>query len=87
MLNVFFQTGAINKDIVKEDDNTLTKQRFEGAIHGALKCIWCPRQPKCHHSELKVALVRLKCSFMLLPRRQPDLIEPYPKVQAGEPSC
>lgn len=60
---MFIKGGAVNKNIVEEDDNKMAKIRLEYEIHGGLKGRRAITQPKRHDLELIMAMVGVKCCF------------------------
>lgn len=57
------QTCTIHQYIVKENDDTLTKERLKYVIHSRLECGRRIREPKRHNQKFKVAIVSPEGSF------------------------
>lgn len=75
MIQVLLQGPAVHKYIIEEDYNALPEQWMKSAVHSPLEGVRCASQLECHNSEFKMTPVHLECSFVLFPRRQPDLVE------------
>ena len=86
MLNVVFKSTAVYKNVVEENQSTLTQQRVESGVHGALEGIWCVGQSEGHDSKLKLTPMCLECCFMFFTGCQTNLIKASPEIQARKPA-
>ena len=81
-----FESTAVHKNVVEENQSTLTQQRVESGIHGALEGIWCAGQSEGHDSKLKLTPMCLECCFMFFTGCQTNLIKASPEIQARKPA-
>lgn len=64
-------TGAVNQNIVKEDEDKFPQERLEYLIHQRLKSSRGVGQPKGHYEELVMALGGTESCFMDILRTDP----------------
>lgn len=77
-----FQCGAIHQNIIKKDDNELTKVRAEELVHARLESRWGISEPKWHNEELVMAVMCAKCGFVGITIVHLDLVRS--EVKLGE---
>ena len=49
-----FESTAVHKNVVEENQSTLTQQRVDSGVRGALEGIWGAGQSEGHDSKLKL---------------------------------
>ncbi|GBG78691.1 hypothetical protein CBR_g27917 [Chara braunii] len=64
VLKVGLEGGAIDKDIIKVDDDTDFEEVAEDVIHGGLECGGGIGESKGHHEELVVLEARMECGLV-----------------------
>ena len=63
---VFFNSFAINKDVIKINNNTFIQQFKKHSIHDPLKRTGCVTEAKWHNLKLIGAISACECSFELI---------------------
>ena len=81
-----FESTAVHKNVVEENQSTLMQQRVESGVHGALEGIWCAGQSEGHDSKLKLTPMCLESCFMFFTGSQTNLIKASPEIQARKPA-
>jgi hypothetical protein len=66
MLHMVFQRATVNKYIIHEYNNKLSKEGCQDGVHSALKNCRCICETKGHHFELIVSMMSLKSSFVFI---------------------
>lgn len=85
MVQVSIPGGAINQDIIEENDDEFAKKWLQQIIHGCLKGRGGVAKAERHDSKLIMAHVCAKSSFMDISLVHSDLMESLTKIQLGEP--
>lgn len=78
--------SAVDQDIVKEDQDTLSQKRVEGGVHGPLEGCKCPTETERHHSKFKMAEMGLEGRFVFFPTLHSNLMETGIEVQGRKPA-
>ena len=79
--------GAINEDVVKEDEDIPTQEWLEDEIHQRLEHGWHIVQPKGHDQKLEMAMVGVKCRLGHVFGMDADLVVPRSEIELREESC
>lgn len=84
MGNMLLKGGAINEDIIKENDDKFSKVRAEKIIHGCLKSGGCVSEAKWHDHKLIMAGMSSKRCFMNVGWMDSYLVVPRAQICFGE---
>ncbi len=87
MLLMFFNSAAVNKNVINVYKHTLVKEVEEELIHGALEGGRCVAQPKRHHRELKLPISRHKGSLRCVIRVHGYLVVSITQVKFTKNAC
>ena len=79
------KSGAVDEDIVEENQHKATQTRSQSTIHCTLKCAWRTGKTERHDSELILTKVSLEGGLELFTGLQKDLVKTSSKIQCGEP--
>ena len=81
MIDMSFKSGAIDEDIIEENQHKVAQTRSQSTIHCTLKCAWRTGKTERHHSKLVLSQVSLESGLELFTGLQKYLVKTCSKIQ------
>ena len=75
------KSGAVDEDIIEENQHEAAQTRSQSTIHGTLKCAWRASKAERHHSELVLTQVSLESGLEFFTWLQQYLVKTCSKIQ------
>ena len=80
MINMSFKSGAVDEDIIEENQHKAAQTQSQSTIHCTLKCAWRTGEAERHHSELVLTQVSLESGVEFFTLLQQNLVKTCLKI-------